>query len=208
MDAIVTVVGKDQVGIIAGVTHELSQAGINILTISQTILDEYFTMIMKVDLGGMILARQDLNARLETAGMRLGVQITLIHEDVLGICWDARKANLDWDLYRKLIDQFQQVADLMLADYYPLTPYSLDEDAWIAWQFHRPETGEGFVQAFRRSQCATNRRVLRLHGLDPAASYLCTDLDGGPDRVLSGSELAVEITSQPGSALIRYAPVS
>ncbi len=126
----------------------------------------------------------------------------------LGICWDARKANLDWDLYRKLIDQFQQVADLMLADYYPLTPYSLDEDAWIAWQFHRPETGEGFVQAFRRSQCATNRRVLRLHGLDPAASYLCTDLDGGPDRVLSGSELAVGITSQPGSALIRYAPVS
>jgi ACT domain-containing protein len=83
MDAIVTVVGKDQVGIIAGVTHELSQAGINILTISQTILDQYFTMIMKVDLGGLVLARQDLNARLETAGMRLGVQITLINEDVL-----------------------------------------------------------------------------------------------------------------------------
>ena len=83
MDAIVTVVGKDQVGIIAGVTHELSQAGINILTISQTIMDEYFTMIMKVDLGGMVLARQDLNSRLEYAGQRLGVQITLIHEEVL-----------------------------------------------------------------------------------------------------------------------------
>lgn len=83
MDAIVTVVGKDQVGIISGVTQELSQAGVNILTISQTILDEYFTMIMKVDLGGMILARQDLNARLEYAGQRLGVQITLINEDVL-----------------------------------------------------------------------------------------------------------------------------
>ena len=83
MDAIVTVVGKDQVGIIAGVTHELSQAGINILTISQTILDEYFTMIMKVDLGGMVLARQDLNARHEYAGQRQGVQITLIHEEEL-----------------------------------------------------------------------------------------------------------------------------
>jgi ACT domain-containing protein len=83
MDAIVTVVGKDQMGIIAGVTHELSQAGINILTISQTILDEYFSMIMKVDLGGLILARADLNKRLEAAGLRLGVQITLIHEDVL-----------------------------------------------------------------------------------------------------------------------------
>ncbi len=83
MDAIVTVVGKDQVGIIAGVTHELSEAGINILTISQTILDEYFTMIMKVDLGHMVLARPELNARLEYAGQRLGVQITLIHEEVL-----------------------------------------------------------------------------------------------------------------------------
>lgn len=83
MDGIVTVVGKDQVGIISGVTQELSQAGVNILTISQTILDEYFTMIMKVDLGGMLLARQDLNARLEYAGQRLGVQITLINEDVL-----------------------------------------------------------------------------------------------------------------------------
>ena len=105
----------------------------------------------------------------------------------------------------------EQGIDLYRQDFnmdYPLTPYSLDDDAWIAWQFHRPETGEGFVQAFRRSQCATNRRVLRLHGLDPAASYLCTDLDGEPDRVLTGSELAVEITSQPGSALIRYAPVS
>jgi ACT domain-containing protein len=83
MDAIVTVVGKDQVGIIAGVTQELSLAGINIVTISQTILDQYFTMIMKVDLGGLVLARQDLNARLESAGLRLGVQITLINEDVL-----------------------------------------------------------------------------------------------------------------------------
>jgi ACT domain-containing protein len=83
MDAIVTVVGKDQVGIIAGVTQELSLAGINIVTISQTILDQYFTMIMKVDLGGLVLARQDLTARLESAGLRLGVQITLINEDVL-----------------------------------------------------------------------------------------------------------------------------
>ena len=83
MDAIVTVVGKDQMGIIAGVTHELSEAGVNILTISQTILDQYFTMIMKVDLGSMVLARPELNARLEYAGQRLGVQITLINEDVL-----------------------------------------------------------------------------------------------------------------------------
>jgi ACT domain-containing protein len=83
MDAIVTVVGKDRVGIIAGVTQALSASGVNILTISQTILEEYFTMIMKVDIGHLSVDRRTLNERLEEEGRKLGVQITLIHEDVL-----------------------------------------------------------------------------------------------------------------------------
>ena len=45
----------------------------------------------------------------------------------------------------------------MLGDYYPLTSYSLQPDHWIAWQFNRPETGDGVVQAFRRPS-ATGRR--------------------------------------------------
>ena len=49
MRAIVTVIGKDQVGIIARVCALLSEQGINVLDISQTILQEYFTMIMLVD---------------------------------------------------------------------------------------------------------------------------------------------------------------
>ncbi len=83
MDAIVTVVGKDRVGIIAGVTQALSASGVNILSISQTILEEYFTMIMKVDIGHLSVDRKTLNDRLEVEGRQLGVQITLIHEEVL-----------------------------------------------------------------------------------------------------------------------------
>lgn len=83
MDAIITVVGKDRVGIIAGVTQALSASGVNILTISQTILEEYFTMIMKVDLGGLSVGRPELNKKLDEEGNKLGVQITLIHEEVL-----------------------------------------------------------------------------------------------------------------------------
>ncbi|NNM66409.1 MAG: ACT domain-containing protein [Spirochaetales bacterium] len=83
MDAIVTVVGKDRVGIIAGVTQALSASGVNILSISQTILEEYFTMIMKVDLDHLSVDRRTLNERLEEEGKKLGVQITLIHEEVL-----------------------------------------------------------------------------------------------------------------------------
>ncbi len=50
MKAIVTVVGKDQVGIIAGVCNTLADNRINVLDISQTIMDGYFTMMMVVDL--------------------------------------------------------------------------------------------------------------------------------------------------------------
>ncbi|MFR4561727.1 MAG: ACT domain-containing protein [Flavonifractor plautii] len=49
MKAIVTVIGKDQVGITAAVCSLLAQHSINILDISQTILQEYFTMVMLVD---------------------------------------------------------------------------------------------------------------------------------------------------------------
>ena len=50
MKAIVTVVGKDQVGIIAGVCNRLAQYNINVLDISQTVMEGYFTMMMVVDL--------------------------------------------------------------------------------------------------------------------------------------------------------------
>lgn len=50
MKAVVTVIGCDKIGIIAGVTNILAQVEVNILNISQTIMDEYFTMIMMVDL--------------------------------------------------------------------------------------------------------------------------------------------------------------
>ena len=49
MRAIVTVIGKDRVGIIADATALLAQYGVNVLDISQTVLQEYFTMIMLVD---------------------------------------------------------------------------------------------------------------------------------------------------------------
>ena len=101
------------------------------------------------------------------------------------------------------------MADCLLGDYYPLTPYSLSEDAWIAWQFDRPEQGDWAVQVFRRAESIYESARLKLHGLDPAARYEVTDLDVGKPRTMMGKELqerglAVEISQQPGSALIKY----
>jgi hypothetical protein len=52
----------------------------------------------------------------------------------------------------RLCQQFRQVADCYLGDLYPLTPYSLENTAWMGWQFDRPDLGTGMVQVFRRSE--------------------------------------------------------
>jgi ACT domain-containing protein len=81
--AIITVVGVDMVGIIAKVSALLAESGVNILSISQTILEEYFTMMMRVDLSGLKVPRAELNTELDKAGAQLGMKITLINEEVL-----------------------------------------------------------------------------------------------------------------------------
>ncbi len=82
MRAIVTVIGKDRVGIIAGVSGTLAWNQVNILDISQTILQEYFTMIMLVDLDKMSCTFDDLTQRLNEEGTRLGVAITIQREEI------------------------------------------------------------------------------------------------------------------------------
>ena len=79
MKAIVTTVGQDQVGIIAGVSHYLSTAQINILDVSQTIMSGYFTMMMMVE----VPADQDftkLAADLRELGTQLGVEMNIRNE--------------------------------------------------------------------------------------------------------------------------------
>ncbi len=82
MRAIVTVIGKDRVGIIAGVSGTLAWNQVNILDISQTILQEYFTMIMLVDLDKMSCTFEELTRRLNEEGIRLGVVITIQREEI------------------------------------------------------------------------------------------------------------------------------
>jgi len=82
MRAIVTVIGQDRVGIIAGVSRALAERQVNIMDISQTIMQEYFTMIMLVDLERMNVAFAELVECLKREGERLGVSIKVQHEDI------------------------------------------------------------------------------------------------------------------------------
>ena len=82
MRAIVTVIGKDRVGIIADVTALLAQYGVNVLDMSQTVLQEYFTMIMLVDAAQCTVPFADLARTLDEAGTQRGLQIRAQREDI------------------------------------------------------------------------------------------------------------------------------
>ena len=82
MRAVCTVVGQDKPGIIAAVSTTLAERLVNILDISQTIMQGFFTMITLVDLSGMTISLDELRAELATIGTEIGVEINLQHEDV------------------------------------------------------------------------------------------------------------------------------
>ncbi len=82
MRAIVTVVGKDKSGIIAGVSAALADKKVNIEDISQTIVQGNFTMIMLCDLSGATVGVAELGAELKSLGEKIGVSVHVQHEDV------------------------------------------------------------------------------------------------------------------------------
>ena len=82
MKAVVTVVGKDQVGIIAAVCALLSEKNVNVMDISQTIMQEYFTMIMLVDASGATVPFAQLKEELAAAGEARNLDIRIQREDI------------------------------------------------------------------------------------------------------------------------------
>ena len=82
MNAIITVVGKDRVGIIAGICVALSEINVNVLDISQTILQNMFTMNMLVDVKESSVGFSEITEALNKEGERLGVSIRIQREDI------------------------------------------------------------------------------------------------------------------------------
>ena len=79
---IVTVVGQDRTGIIAETSRVLADANVNIIDISQTLLEEFFVMIMMADMTHAAVTLDELKARLQRKGAELGMRIDAQHEDV------------------------------------------------------------------------------------------------------------------------------
>ncbi len=122
---------------------------------------------------------------------------------------DARRKDLDWELLRELTAEWREVVPNLWGDYYPLTPYSLEDNAWMAWQFNRPEEGEGIVQAFRRAESPFVTAAFPLRDLEPDARYVIRDMDLPDTREATGRELmesglSISMQKRPQAALVRY----
>lgn len=82
MRAVITVIGKDKVGIIAGVSTILANCNVNILDISQTTMQDIFTMIMLVDISEVNVPFSELSDQLEKKGQEIRLSVRIQHEDI------------------------------------------------------------------------------------------------------------------------------
>ncbi len=94
-----------------------------------------------------------------------------------------------WGAVARDVAEFQELRRYFTGDFYPLGPYSTSGTAWMGWQFHRDDLGEGLVQAFRRQECPDKVRKFRLQGLDSSAEYVVTDRDANLSLRMSGRAL-------------------
>lgn len=141
--------------------------------------------------------------RVDVYGFRSGIAM------LTGLGYDSRRKDLDYALLRKLVAQRDEVVPNYYGDYHPLTPWSAAQDVWIAWQFDRPEAGQGVVQAFRRPQSPYESARFRLRGLDPEARYELKNFDVEGTTEATGAALMehgllVECPRQPDAVIITY----
>ena len=108
----------------------------------------------------------------------------------------------------RLAAEHKRVRHFFYGDFYPLTPFSVSLDTWMAYQFHKEDLQQGMVLAFRRPECVTETATLKLWGLSPDASYEVHFEDSGIKQAFTGEKLAeglnVAIENQPGSLLMTY----
>ena len=82
MNAVITVLGKDNVGILANVSSECAKEGVNIIEVTHSILQGMFAMIMFVDITACTVPFSELVDSLTAKGEEMGVKIHVMHEDI------------------------------------------------------------------------------------------------------------------------------
>lgn len=125
----------------------------------------------------------------------------------------AAKDPETWQAIGKVVREFRVLQPFFAGDFFPLGSYSTQPDVWMAWQFHRPEHGDGMVQAFRRPDASDESATFPLRGLERDAIYEVTSLDAAESERLNGGQLldrglTVRLTEKPAAAVLIYRKVA
>ena len=82
MQAVISVVGRDRVGILKDIAAKCADHNVNVIDVSQTVLRDMFTMIMLVDISKIDIKFGDFAAEMENYGKQIGMEIRAMHEDI------------------------------------------------------------------------------------------------------------------------------
>ena len=82
MRAVIAVIGKDMVGILAGVSNLCTQVNVNITEVTQSVMQDLFAMIMLVDISNCTIPFPELSDRMEGLGTKMGLSVKIMHEDI------------------------------------------------------------------------------------------------------------------------------
>jgi alpha-galactosidase len=137
----------------------------------------------------------------------------------MNLYWDLRpekttgQYTYDRELTRKAIEECKSLRPFYLGDFYPLTEINTDPGAWAAYEYIRPEYGDGFAVFFRRPYASSDTLRAVLEDIEEHACYEVSwhwTYDLGKKEILKGEDLrrfAAHIPEQPGSLLVRFGRV-
>jgi alpha-galactosidase len=109
---------------------------------------------------------------------------------MLFVGMDALRSDYDYALAQRMIAIWRRAADLLIfGDYYPLTPFSHSQDAWVVRQFDHPESGRGLILAIRLPDATQPCFTAYPQGLDAQARYRLENGESGETKEVAGKEL-------------------
>lgn len=132
-----------------------------------------------------------------------------------GFCgeWDILAPKFRFDDVKKAVAEIRADRKYWRGDYYPLTPWTMADDRWMAWQLHRADLDEGMVLAFRHLGCPYSAMQVKLRGIKAGKTYLVHFIDEqyrDEQKMMDGvvlSQLELKIPRPHESLLVRYTPV-
>lgn len=160
---------------------------------------------MNATLGGKLSAHNDYRIR---SGITTGFCYALFVEG------DNPQGATDYNNFpfeeiKRSLDQYLSIQKYFYGDFYALTEYTQANDAWMAYQFDLPESGEGLVVVIKRPLSNYTQALYPVHALEAQGKYEITNLDSGEKFVMGGTELSskgvnVQLPAQPDSTLLCY----